>query len=385
MDKKIIIKRLKQLSFCLKLVVGKLFSYFIWGKDVWLISERGHEARDNGYHFFMYLLNSHKEINAFYIISSNSKDYLRFSGCSDRLIEYGSLKHYSYLWKARFLVSTHIMGFAPDMNFANYVNNKIKFTKSKIVVFLQHGITKDFLPSLCGDRVSLDLFCCGAELEYDYIKENFHQPENVVQYTGLCRYDNLNDFKVKRQILIMPTWRIYLEKEDIEESLYFWKWNSILHDRSFIEILEKFNYDVIFYPHYEMQPFLGLFRKEPVNEHIHISGFENDVQELLKESAILITDYSSVYFDMAYMRKPILLYQFDEMEFREKHYARGYFDEANIGVKVSDEKGLVIELKKILEENKQDRKYLDYVDSFFRYRDSNNCKRVFEAILNIKK
>ena len=27
---------------------------------------------------------------------------------------------------------------------------------------------------------------------------------------------------------------------------------------------------------------------------------------------MLITDYSSVYFDIAYMRKPIIFYQFDE-------------------------------------------------------------------------
>ena len=48
---------------------------------------------------------------------------------------------------------------------------------------------------------------------------------------------------------------------------------------------------------------------------------------------MLITDYSSVYFDIAYMRKPIIFYQFDEEEFRRKHYQRGYLREENLGYK----------------------------------------------------
>lgn len=42
-----------------------------------------------------------------------------------------------------------------------------------------------------------------------------------------------------------------------------------------------------------------------------------DVQQLLKESLLLITDYSSVFFDMMYMNKPVIFYQFDENQYRK--------------------------------------------------------------------
>ncbi|WP_257940879.1 DegT/DnrJ/EryC1/StrS family aminotransferase [Bacteroides muris (ex Fokt et al. 2023)] len=51
-----------------------------------------------------------------------------------------------------------------------------------------------------------------------------------------------------------------------------------------------------------------------------------DIQELLKSSAIMITDYSSVFFDMIYMKKPIIFYQFDEEKYRKYQYGEGYFD-----------------------------------------------------------
>ena len=41
----------------------------------------------------------------------------------------------------------------------------------------------------------------------------------------------------------------------------------------------------------------------------------------------MITDYSSVAFEMAYLKKAVLYYQFDEEEFFSgKHWQKGYFD-----------------------------------------------------------
>ena len=44
------------------------------------------------------------------------------------------------------------------------------------------------------------------------------------------------------------------------------------------------------------------------------------------DCALLVTDYSSVFFDVAFLRKPVVYYQFDEEEFRKYHYQKGYFD-----------------------------------------------------------
>ena len=42
---------------------------------------------------------------------------------------------------------------------------------------------------------------------------------------------------------------------------------------------------------------------------------------------MMITDYSSVAFEFAYLRKPVVYYHFDKKAFFEKHtYRKGYFD-----------------------------------------------------------
>lgn len=46
---------------------------------------------------------------------------------------------------------------------------------------------------------------------------------------------------------------------------------------------------------------------------------------MLKESRLIIADYSSVAFDFAYMNKPLLYFQFDEEEYRTKHYKNDIF------------------------------------------------------------
>ena len=61
--------RIQQLYKLIKLAIAWIASLFIKDKDLWLISERGREARDNAYFFFIWLKQNHPEINAKYIIS----------------------------------------------------------------------------------------------------------------------------------------------------------------------------------------------------------------------------------------------------------------------------------------------------------------------------
>ena len=53
-------------------------------RHVWLVSERGREARDNGYHYFAYLRQVHPEINAVYVADPKLPDY-------DRVAQLGSV------------------------------------------------------------------------------------------------------------------------------------------------------------------------------------------------------------------------------------------------------------------------------------------------------
>ena len=49
-------------------------SFFPSYRNIWLVSERGNDARDNGYWFYHYLRTEHPEIHSFYVISPDSMD-----------------------------------------------------------------------------------------------------------------------------------------------------------------------------------------------------------------------------------------------------------------------------------------------------------------------
>ena len=354
--------------------------------DLWIVSERGTDARDNGYHFFKYITKEHPEINSAYVIAKNSPDYEKVASLG-RVINYGSFTHYLSYILASAKISTHIEGYAPDILFFNKFGKFIKCKGKNI--FLQHGIIRDDIKFCHAERTNLDMFVCSAIPEYEYIDKSFGYKKGVLKLVGLCRYDNLrrNETPVHK-ILFMPTWRSSLRscsRRTFLSSDYFKKYNSFLNSEKLINLLDKYDYEFVFYPHYEVQKFLDCFSTS--NPRVKTADFEhNDVQDLLINSDILITDYSSVFFDYGYMRKPMIYYQYDEAQYRADHYATGYFDCENDGFgKVAEtEDEVITELNHILENGVvTDDEYLQRMNSFFKFNDTDNCKRNFEAILEI--
>lgn len=273
------------------------------------------------------------------------------------------------------------MGFTPDHQFFYNLDSRFHIFRNKIKIFLQHGIIKDYLEALFHRNIDVDLFISGSAIEYDYVKENFGFPDGIVKYTGLCRFDALNQFQAKKQILIMPTFRIYLDRNRFEYSDYYCAYRDLLCDPGFADLVERYDYNVVFYPHYEFQAKISLFKKLSLSSRITIADMTYDVQQLLKESSVLITDFSSVFFDMMYMNKPVVFYQFDEDRYRSEHYKKGYLDYREVGPVVNTLSDLVRTIQSVLSDDYDVRAYQDYYNRTFTNRDAYNCKRVYEAIL----
>lgn len=184
----------------------------------------------------------------------------------------------------------------------------------------------------------------------------------------------------------MPTWRNWLsretnalgEKYEFRETDYYKNWNSFLNNSRFIKFIEKNNLQVLFYPHINMQKFLKDFNVKSKN--IKITSTKTDIQKVLKESAIMITDYSSVFMDFAYMCKPILFYQFDYNDFRQKQYGEGYYNyKDGLGISVEKCDDLVDELIKLYEKGLNN-KYLKKMNDFFELKDQKNCERIYQYL-----
>ncbi len=364
----------------------------IFKKNIWLVSEMEHTARDNGYWFFKYLRENYPEKSVYYPLQFSSADYEKIAPLGN-IIRHGSFKHHIYCWAAKLHITTRTGRGLPARLFSPILQKRGFYPFKEI--FLQHGVTMNNVPILWKSQTNFDMLIATGEREAKGLNEMFGYDSDIIKIVGFTRFDNLNEFKVdKKQILLMPTWRWWLypnfgkvsEKalNEIANSNYVKTYCSFLKSKRLNDFLEKNDLHILFFPHNQMQPFLKAFEGE--NSRIKLASTEEyDVQDALKESAYLITDYSSIIFDFAYMKKPMALFQFDLDEFREKHYSEGYFSYENDGfgpvVKTEDE--LVDTIIKSFEDGfLMEKEYEKRVDNTFAFRDSKNCKRTLEVIEN---
>lgn len=360
--------------------------------ELWLVCEYGREARDNGYWFFRYVRQHYPAQDVVYAIVPHSPDEAKVLELGE-VIPYGSLKHWIYYLAAEVNISSH-KGGKPNAA-ACYLLEVYGILKNKRV-FLQHGITKDLAEMFFYRNTRMRLFICGAKPEYQYVCENFGYPEGYVAYTGFARFDNLlTEHAVKKQILLAPTWRRWLyetssdpydnRNQEAKDSEYVKTFQELLNDSRMEEILEKSGYELVFFPHRNMT---SLFETDmPVSAHVRVETWKTaDLQELMMESACMITDYSSTAMDFAYMDKPLIYYQFDQQRFRKDHFEEGYFNYERDGfgpVAVTKE-ALYQKLQKILQnDGRVEETYRRRVEEFFPLRDNRNCERIYQEIKGI--
>ncbi|EAI3002210.1 TPA: CDP-glycerol glycerophosphotransferase family protein, partial [Campylobacter jejuni] len=299
--------------------------------NLWIFADMASRADDNAEHLYRYVMNNHPKQKIVFTLRKDSCDYLRLKKEGFNLVDPRSL-HFKYLlYKASKVISSHI---------DKYIFNAFggDTLKTKDFVFLQHGVTKDDISSWVNKR-KIDIFITSTKAEYNSIAGDFNHYKfstKEVVLTGLARWDALikNNVLNTKQILIMPTWREYLsgkiqkygvrtKNPDFTKSLYFQKWQEFLCSKKLENLAKKYGYGVVFIPHPQVRIYLDDFN---LPSYI-ITSYKTSMQELFCKSSLMITDYSSVAFEMAILNKPVLYYQFDKDEFFAKHsYTQGYFN-----------------------------------------------------------
>ena len=358
-------------------------------KDMWLLCEYETEARDNAYYLFRYLKEKQPQVDAVYAIKKGSRDYYRVCGLGE-IVSYGSLKHWIYYIAARVNISSQKGG---KPNAAVCYLLEVSGIWKNIRVFLQHGVIKDDLPFLHYCNTKMRLFSCAALPEYFFVRDTFGYPEGYVQYLGLCRFDALYKAKANSEIiLIIPTWRNYLydlvlksDEDAFKETIYYKSWGSLIANERLGALLQRHQKRIIFCLHRNMQSFSGIFSSQ--DSRINILQWENtDITALIHTASMLITDYSSIFMDFAYMERPVLYYQFDYQEFRKGHLPNGYFDysQNGFGPVCIDQDKLIMELEKILyNQCKMEPMYVERKQQFFTLCDDKNCERTYYAIQGV--
>lgn len=365
-------------------------------KEIWLVSDRPNTANDNGYAFFKYLQSQdNKDIKSYYIIKKNSVDYQKVKETGKVLI-YDSFKYKLYF----LLADKNISSQADDWT-ENPFGYKARYYKDCInskTVFLQHGITKDNLSTWLNQyEKKFDLFITAAQPEYESILgEEYGFGKDVVKLTGFPRYDLLKD-KKEKLIIIMPTWRMDLSSKidlktgerkpnsNFKNSEYFKFFNNMINDKEFINALKKYKYKCKFVMHSGHSANITDF---DTNKYVEIMDGSINYSDLFSKASLLITDYSSVSFDFAYLKKPVIYTQFDEEKFYANQiYEKGYYqyDKDGFGPVFKDyEKTMKTIIKYIENDCEIEQKYLKRIEKFYKYTDKNNSKRVYEEIKKLK-
>ena len=360
--------------------IAYMFGYpFLKNKRIWFYMDRPNESDDNGLHLFKYSIKQNEDIDKYFILDSESEDYAEIEKIG-KVIPYKSLKHRFLGLYVENIITSH-----PDNEIIYPFWGSYPFFAGLLKsnnIFLQHGILKDNISDWLNKKnMNLSFFLVSSRDEYN---STFTYPYNygrdIVQLQGLPRYDNLKNVEDKHEIIIMPSWRRYLTRksnEYIEETEYFKKFNSLINNERLIEKAKEYNYEIIFRPHPNVYNFIELFEE---NDYVKIDYKKTKFQTLFNNGSLLITDYSSVAFDFAYLYKPVIYYQYGE----DYHFdvKKSFFNYEIMGMgeicKTEDELvDLIIEY--IKNDCKIKGKYSKRIDKFFLFNDKNNCKRVHET------
>ncbi|NMB18958.1 MAG: CDP-glycerol glycerophosphotransferase family protein [Erysipelothrix sp.] len=201
----------------------------------------------------------------------------------------------------------------------------------------------------------------------DYLINNNH-PETI---SNLKAINNLP--KDKRIILYAPTWRDnqFYSKGKYKFDLQF--------DLDMLRNELDDNYIILLRLHYL------------VAENIDLSNYKNfaydfskhaDIRELYLLADLLITDYSSVFFDYANLKRPMLFYVYDIEEYRDN--LRGFyfnFESKAPGPLVKTTEEIIMEINKIDKEGFIPSSITEQFYNMFCYlEDGNATARVVEKV-----
>ncbi|WHY91241.1 CDP-glycerol glycerophosphotransferase family protein [Neobacillus cucumis] len=188
--------------------------------------------------------------------------------------------------------------------------------------------------------------------------------------------DKLNLPKDKKIILYAPTWR---------DNEMVGSWSHSFHLKFDLEdYYQKLNSDhvLLLRMHHLVSDSLEI--DEKYNNFVYDLSKYDDIQELYVIADLLITDYSSVFFDYANSKKPILFYAYDFEMYKEN--IRGFYldmEKDLPGPVIQNESDLleaILNIAKVSEDYKE--RYEQFYQRFCSLEDGKAAKRVVDRVFH---
>lgn len=309
-------------------------------KTILFISHLGRGYNCNTKYIFEYIRQDDrfKDFNLVWALKDTSKN---IEGA--KVIKYRGLEYFYYLAKSKFwLVNCKLPEYCvkkenqiyiqmwhgtPLKRLAHDINVK------KGTTFFRTKLTKEEMTKvydidskrydyfISPNRYSTEKFISSFKVSKDIMKE-YGYPRN--DYLVNITQEKINELKNKMNIpkdkkvlLYCPTWRDnqYNEKGyTFELKVDFNKWKEQLSDE----------WVVLFKPHYLIST---KFSNEGLEGFLYTFKENIDINELYVVSDLMITDYSSTFFDYSILNRPIVFYMYDLNEYKEE--IRGFYLDIN--------------------------------------------------------
>lgn len=364
------------------------------GRRIWITFDKLYKAGDNGEYMYDYISSHDDSIEMYYLIKSESPDYQRMLDKGDRLLVWGEDETLLTALHAEVILDTHANAFS-YMGFETAMKPYIGDLFNAKVVCIQHGLTVQKIAQFQNRLFdNTRLYLCASPNEIENLKKpiyGYNDP-NMLKLTGVARYDGLksND---QHQILITPTWRRNIANSNVahfkkghndyfKNSEYFKIYNRLINDPKLIETAKRYGYRLIYLLHPAASAQLEDFDQNDYVELIPAAGDMN-YEKILTESSLMVTDYSGVQFDFAYMRKPVLYYHPSELPPHYDESSAYVYERDAAGPIIDNHEEMVDQLCDYMKNQcRMKPEYVKRADQFFAYSDMGNRERIYQAILN---
>lgn len=363
-------------------------------KNIWLFEDKLYKGGDNGEYLYTYAQKQKDKIKKYYILNKDSIDSNRFKAEHKKSIKYGSLRHKLLFLNSNIVFETH-NNVTKQHSFDERIEECFRNLFKSTNVCIQHGLTVQYIPHLT-NRINDNLkqFFVASPIEEKNLSNKeyaYNGYENTIKITGSPRYDGLHN-NDKKQILITPTWRSYLalpstkygtsrrHNDNFKNSDYFIIYNNLINNKNLIQKAKKCGYKIIYLLHPCTSSQINDYDK---NDYVELIAATDNLnyEKILTESSLMVTDYSGVQFDFAYMYKPIIYFHPKELppSYEEGEYK---YETMALGEIVNNSEQLVDLICEYMDnECKIKNEYKNRIDKFFKYHDYNNCERVYNEIM----
>lgn len=298
----------------------RLTKEFNQKRKIWLYYDCKGVTKDNGYYQFVHDAKINDGVDRYYVI--NNEDSKGLFEDKSHLVEFGSNKHKSLFINADKIITAYI----EKNNIYPFSDQEMQLLIDILqyeVVYLQHGILHASTPwKYTPEVLQIDKIVISSYFEESNFIRKYNFKENALLRSGMPRFDYIDDTKKpKNRILFAPSWRNYLikpqvnnywepENEKFKKSDYYILFNQFLNSPKLEKVLAENEVYLDFKIHPIFTAYLKLF--DNTNEHVSFAGsVVND-----EEYAAFITDFSSFVFDFAYLKRPIMYFVPDYLQFK---------------------------------------------------------------------